>query len=139
VRWTRVTGWVAAVIFVGLGVLFLIVGLDRADKVASVVGALSGVLGLGLAGYGFVQGRRPAVTPRADRGQEVTGTKAGNVHQVLGKQRIAVHRKDLAAPESGGGGSRLGTPETHLQSVRDSEIAGDVFQIDGDGDVHIER
>jgi hypothetical protein len=51
---------------VGLVVYFVGVGLDKADKLASVVGAFIGLAGLGLAGYGTVLARRSTPQPEAD-------------------------------------------------------------------------
>lgn len=60
----------------GLGAYFAVVGLDAADKAASVIGGLAAVVGLALAGYGlFGWSGRPDVSQRAqasDRGSSVT-------------------------------------------------------------------
>ena len=58
---------------VALGIIFVGVGLDRADKLASVVGAIAGVLGLGLATVGF---RDSSTAPK-----RVTVTRSGSVRQ----------------------------------------------------------
>ncbi|MEU5881407.1 hypothetical protein [Spirillospora sp. NPDC047279] len=54
--------WIGAVLggaaLVGLGVLFVVVGLDKADKIASSVGAFVGLAGLGASVYGLVAMRR---------------------------------------------------------------------------------
>jgi hypothetical protein len=44
-------------------VYFGVVGLDEADKLASVIGAFVALVGLALSGYGLVQERRGAPTP----------------------------------------------------------------------------
>ncbi len=49
------------------------VGLDAADKVGSVVGAVCGVVGLGLSGYGLVQARRGR-----SEGRSVTNSITGS-------------------------------------------------------------
>lgn len=49
---------VCGVVLVAVGGLMVWKGLDAADKIGSVVGALSGVIGLGLAAYGVVSTRR---------------------------------------------------------------------------------
>jgi hypothetical protein len=63
----RVVGWLGGVLFVlamvGLGAYFWAVGLDEADKVASVIGAFVGLVGLALAGYGTVLARRATPSP----------------------------------------------------------------------------
>jgi drug/metabolite transporter (DMT)-like permease len=61
-RWRQVIGWLVVLLvgagLIGLGVYFSRIGLDRADKTASVIGALSGLAGLALAAYGIVLARR---------------------------------------------------------------------------------
>lgn len=49
---------------IGLGLVFLLVGLDSADQLASVVGALAGVAGLGLSGWALVSSRASSRTAR---------------------------------------------------------------------------
>lgn len=48
----------------GLAIYFARVGLDRADKLASVLGTFVGLVGLAMAAYGLLQGRKSP--PRAD-------------------------------------------------------------------------
>jgi hypothetical protein len=43
---------VAGVAMAGLGVYFVVIGLDWADKLAGVIGVFVGLAGLSLAGYG---------------------------------------------------------------------------------------
>jgi hypothetical protein len=52
--------WVLAggVLAIGVGVVFFLIGLDKADKVASSAGLFVGVAGLGVAIYGVVLARR---------------------------------------------------------------------------------
>lgn len=83
--------WVGAcaigVTLAGLGGYFAAIGLDEADRLASVVGSLVGIAGLGLSGYGLLLTRRvpsgpsgeTASTPRPDDGG-VTNTISGTVH-----------------------------------------------------------
>jgi drug/metabolite transporter (DMT)-like permease len=63
----RVVAWLGGVLFVlamvSLGGYFAAVGLDEADKVASVIGAFVGLVGLVLAGYGTVLARRGTPSP----------------------------------------------------------------------------
>lgn|GEM_PF-5478085 len=72
----------ALVALVALGWYFIAVGLDRADKLASVLGAFVGLLGLGLAIYGTVSSR-PEATQPAPGGvhNEITGTVHGSAVQ----------------------------------------------------------
>lgn len=79
----RMRGWIVLISFgvlaLAVGGVMLMVGLEEADKLGSVVGALAGVLGLGLAVYGVIgvrartggeavpieTGGSPIVAPRA--------------------------------------------------------------------------
>jgi hypothetical protein len=68
----RVLIWAGAIAGVlalaGLGGYFVTVGLDKADKLGSVVGALIAVVSLGVSVYGLVQDRRdtqPSTAPNA--------------------------------------------------------------------------
>ncbi len=62
----RRAGWIVSVacgvVLVAVGGLMVWKGLDAADKIGSVIGALSGVIGLGLAAYGVVSTRRAGPT-----------------------------------------------------------------------------
>ncbi|GAA4186568.1 hypothetical protein GCM10022252_18770 [Streptosporangium oxazolinicum] len=75
----RVQVWcgaaVAFAVLVGLGVYFLSVGLDRADKVASVIGAFVGLAGLGLALHGMLSAPAQAV---GGVHNEISGTVHGD-------------------------------------------------------------
>lgn len=54
----------AGVILVGLGVVLAWVDLEKADKLGSVIGAFSGLIGLGLSAYGVILARRqPVASP----------------------------------------------------------------------------
>ncbi|MEU4832243.1 hypothetical protein [Streptosporangium sp. NPDC023615] len=96
---------VALVALAALGWYFIAVGLDRADKLASVIGALVGLLGLGLAVYGAVSSPPEAVSspsgeaePEAgDVHNEISGTVHGN----------AVQARDIE------GGITFGAPRPH--------------------------
>jgi hypothetical protein len=46
---------VAGLLIVGVGAVFLVIGLDKADKVASVIGALVGLAGLGLSVWMYLK------------------------------------------------------------------------------------
>lgn len=41
----------------GLGAYFLVIGLDQADKVSSVIGSFTGLLGLALSAYAVIASR----------------------------------------------------------------------------------
>ena len=57
----------------GLGVVFGVAGLDKADKLASVIGAFVAVVGLMAALYGLVKDRRDTSTGK--RGVPVSGER----------------------------------------------------------------
>lgn len=69
-----VVATVSALILIGLGVYLWRVGLDRADRLGSVIGAFAGLIGLGL---GAVQAVRARSTP--DTSTTVTNSISGNV------------------------------------------------------------
>lgn len=62
----------AGAALVVLGVIFVAVGLNEASEISGVIGAVVGVAGLGLSGYGIVLVRRPP-QPGAE-GQVVSGS-----------------------------------------------------------------
>lgn len=70
------------------GTACLIVGLDRADKIASVIGAVSGVLGLALSGAGSpaafrtVRASRTGAVRNRTGGSAVTGIDASSTANV---------------------------------------------------------
>jgi hypothetical protein len=70
---------VVGVTVVAVGVLMLWVGLDAADKIGSVVGALCGIIGLGVSVYGLVRARlaRP-VKPEPSSVEPVTAGSVTN-------------------------------------------------------------
>lgn len=90
-RWMAVIG--VGLAAVGLGVWWLLEGLERADQLASVLGAFAGLTGTGLAVWGIHTGRRSpgpqsASGGSATSGQSVTGSYVGgNVTQVGGDIR----------------------------------------------------
>ena len=53
------------VVLVGLGALFMVVGLAQADQLASTVGALAAVAGLGLSAWSVLARRVRATRDRA--------------------------------------------------------------------------
>ncbi|MGC5010732.1 hypothetical protein ACLQ2R_08215 [Streptosporangium sp. DT93] len=74
-------------VITGLGVHFAVAGLDDADKLASVVGGVAGIIGVGLSVYGLALARRvPGTSPEsagpasAPGGDTVTNTIGGTVH-----------------------------------------------------------
>ncbi|MGH3924615.1 MAG: hypothetical protein ACRDTT_17440, partial [Pseudonocardiaceae bacterium] len=99
--------WVAVgVVGVAVGAVMLWLGLDAADKVGSVVGALCGVVGLGLSGYGLVQARRGRPQERAVT-NSITGSnvsapvvQAGSVGRdvVTGNRNVVGDNPVVAEP-----------------------------------------
>ncbi|GLW20023.1 hypothetical protein DI270_013920 [Microbispora triticiradicis] len=76
---------VAVVALAGLGVYLSQVGLDKADKLASVVGLFVGLAGLGVAAYGLVAER---------------GSGGGGVRQrarATGRGRVSQAGRDITA------------------------------------------
>jgi drug/metabolite transporter (DMT)-like permease len=90
-RWRRITGWLTVLVvgvgLVGLGVYFGRIGLDRADKTASVIGAFSGFAGLALAAYGIVLARRDPPTPPS-QGTDGAGHSVSN--SLIGRDNIQI-------------------------------------------------
>ncbi|MFF5114047.1 hypothetical protein [Streptosporangium sp. NPDC000509] len=89
---------VTLVALAALGCYFIAVGLDRADKLASVLGAFVGLLGLGLAIYGTVSSHPEAAQPEPGGvHNEISGTVHGS----------AVQARDIE------GGITFGAPKPH--------------------------
>jgi drug/metabolite transporter (DMT)-like permease len=89
-RWRQITGWLTVLIvgagLVGLSIYFGRIGLDKADKTASVIGALSGLAGLALAAYGVVLARRDHKTHLPATG----GTEQSVSNSVIGRDNIQI-------------------------------------------------
>lgn len=116
-RGTRWAGGVVAVaVVVGLAVYFRAVGLDRADKTASVLGAFLGLAGLALSVYGVVGGRAgpsPASSPQPG------GTAAGSASPSAEADPANTGPHDGPASVEG---SPL--PGAVVNTIRDSTIFG---------------
>jgi hypothetical protein len=67
------------VVVAALGVVFLAVGLGTADQVASAVGALAGVAGLGFAIASWANGRGGGPAPGPSR-TTIQGAQFGHHH-----------------------------------------------------------
>jgi hypothetical protein len=72
------------VVLVAVGGLMVWKGLDAADKIGSVIGALSGVFGLGLAAYGVVSTRRADPTAPPPVSNTVEGSTIGGSNVQIG-------------------------------------------------------
>ena len=130
--WTAVA---AGATITALGILFLVIGLDDADKSASVVGALVSVAGLALALSTALTARRSA----ADKpgGQSAEDVQAGGIDLVDGAAnvRIGTTRAGHAAKPSIDR-RRTEPGDQHLRNVR---AQGDVRMIRNvDGDVELD-
>jgi hypothetical protein len=106
-RWVRTGAVVTVVAVAGLAVYFMIVGLETADKAASVVGGLAALVGLALTAYGVLA---QSGGGGADRqvSQRARASDQGQVTQVGGDQgdgggSSAPHQVDQRAKASGDG------------------------------------
>jgi hypothetical protein len=146
-RVTRGVVIVGGLALVGLGAYFVVVGLDRADKLASVIGVFVGLVGSGFSGYSVVLTRRgPAQSP--SRGQTVSRSAvAGDVLQIRdvgGDVRIGPAVAGTAAE----------APRTRIprfmpaqdartcgdQLVTETQVQGQVRHVDGiGGAVEVDR
>jgi hypothetical protein len=77
--WVAAGAAVAAVAVVGLAVYFVVVGLDEADKLASVVGLFVALVGIGLAVYGMAGARRGGPSD-GGAGSQDDPERSGGVH-----------------------------------------------------------
>jgi len=79
-------------ILAGVGVVFLVVGLDKADKIASSAGLFVGLAGLGVSVYGVILARRastPPIPPTPLSSKPSTGPPAPEA-PALGERSVAV-------------------------------------------------
>jgi hypothetical protein len=143
----RVALWAAStalgLALLALGVFFVVGGLDRADKTASVVGAFVGVGGLAVSVYGVVQTRR---APTQSNGQTVRDSTVGGgslqVRDVRGNLRIGAPPESRVQPSKRRRSPHRGTPPpvSGGQSVTNSHVEGPVRQVDGvGGDADIDQ
>ena len=146
IGWKRVLAWVSAIvgglILVGLGVLFVIAGLDTAGKLSEVIGAFAALIGLALSVYGVVLARRARAQPIAPGQQRVDRVDAGRgvdvVDTVAGSVRLGA-----PVPPTGTGpvSPALGAPGVQAlgeQSVTNAQAKGAIRVIRGvGGDVDI--
>lgn len=119
--------WVGAcaigVTLAGLGGCFVVIGLDEADRLASVVGSLVGVVGLGLSGYGLLLTRRApggpsgeaGSTPRPDGGGVTNTISGGTVHGPVFQGR------DVTGPITLGPSADLGRGDPGQRPSTDHE------------------
>jgi membrane protein implicated in regulation of membrane protease activity len=155
----RVLAWVGGTLVImavaGIAAYLGVAGLSSASELAGIVSGFVGLAGLGVAVYGVVQAHNDAMASdsRGRSGeQSVTNTTARSVTQVkgvTGKVRIGGSSSTVspASPASPPTRTSAGPPPmppgTALasgQMVADSNIGGDVTQVDGvSGAVDIDR
>lgn len=161
----RVLAWgggaVAVAAVAGFGAYFAAAGLDKANQVAGVARVFISVAGLAVSVYGILQARRGTAAARVNGRQAViSSTVARGVTQIsriLGNVRIGRASSPSAAvppasapavPSASRPRSSSGVPEAVIeasepgggQSVADSQVDGEVIQVDGvGGDVDIDR
>jgi hypothetical protein len=155
----RVLAWASGVVAVGvaagLGVYFWVVGLDKADKSASVAGAFVGLAALVVSIYGVVREHRGAgASPRVGGLSVSDSTVDGGVTQVkgvTGNVRISGVGQQRSAPVAGpdpvpssaaGSPPQAGSDDGAAggQSVGGSQVGGEVTQVDRvGGDAEIDR
>mgnify|MGYP001043098371 CR=1 FL=1 len=145
-----VTGWksflttgIGSAALVGLGAFLVVVGLDDADKWASVIGVFVGLIGLAVSVCGLVLARRSST----GGGQAVTNSLVGGrvvqARGVQGSVRVGPSgpaAAGAAVPPAPAGSTGGGSPPPNGQSVGRSRISGPVYQVDGvGGDADIDR
>ncbi len=75
--WMAVGVLVVGVVVVGFGVLFLVMGLEDADRVSSGIGAATGLIGLVIAGIGTLRTRAARTGGGHETGQRGIGATVG--------------------------------------------------------------
>ncbi|GAA2863515.1 hypothetical protein GCM10010517_22580 [Streptosporangium fragile] len=81
---TGIGAGVTAAAVIGLGVYFMMVGPDKADKIASSIGVLVAVVALAVTVYGLT-----APSPAGRRvSQRATASDRGRIHQIGGSTGI---------------------------------------------------
>ncbi|WP_214103911.1 hypothetical protein [Acrocarpospora catenulata] len=106
-----IVGLLTGLALAGLAAYFVKVGLDDADKTASVIGAFIGLIGLGLAGYGIV----------------------------LSRQALLLSKAEPERTQDSGSATPEAKPAPGSQVVSNSWIGGDNIQIGQARDVNIDR
>lgn len=121
-----------------LGGMFAAVGLDDADKIASIVGGITGLFGLGLTIYNVW-----FAAPGAPGGQQLSDSAVdGNAVQMRGvRGKVSVKnsapRPGRRQPHSGAG---TATVQPSGQEIGGSTVGGHSMQFDRvDGDIDLEQ
>jgi hypothetical protein len=89
--------FLAGAALVALGVVFVVVGLNKANEISGVIGGLTGLVGLGLSVYGIVLARRP----QASQVQNNNASSGGIVFAVQDGKQIVEQRPAVADPGAG--------------------------------------
>ena len=139
----RRVGWVwggrvvAVVVVAGLAAYLSVVGLDKADKLASVLGLLVAVVAL-VAPYLLPIPEEHGDGPGPVQSVADT-TVGGHLTQVRDAKAVRVHGPVTSGPSPGApGGSRPGAEMPGGQYVNGVWVAGNLTQVDGsDGDVTV--
>lgn len=134
-------GAILSLAAVGMAIYFGKVGLDNADKLASIIGLFVAIIGVALTVSGLWLNHR------------ATNTQTG---QSIGHSRVS---GDVAQIRNVQGGIRIGRPQPsgatvasrppsqpssqsqeakETQSIRGSEIGGSVYQVENAGDLTID-
>lgn len=113
--WTGTGAAVAAM--AGLGVYFARVGLESADKLASVIGVFVGLIGLALAAYGLVPGRSPAAPPA---GPEMRPDVSAS-----GSRSVAIGGDNTGVVSTGDGAANVRMRAEASGESRDHQADGD--------------
>ncbi|MFG2057850.1 hypothetical protein ACGFI9_27895 [Micromonospora sp. NPDC048930] len=143
-RLLRVYVWLAGGLVVGgLGYYFFRLGLDKADKAASVAGLFIGIVGLGISVYNAIAASRSAKD--ATRKQSVVSSRiSGDVFQASNvsgsiKLNSGPSRRGISEGNIPPYGSNNGHLKMDGQTVRDSDVRGPVRQLNEvGGDVEVD-
>ncbi|SEG57675.1 hypothetical protein SAMN05444920_103255 [Nonomuraea solani] len=118
----RVLVWSGAVVAVaalaGLGVYFVRVGLEEADRLASVIGVFVALAGLAVAIYGLAGGRTPEDTPQEPE------TPRPDV-SASGPRSVAIGGDNSGVVSTGDGA-------TNVQMRAEASGQGRIYQAGGD-------
>lgn len=136
----RILKWLGGVVALAsvcaLAAYFAAVGLDKADKTASVLGAFIALASLAMSAYGaFLD--RPRSGGGTGGGQSVTDSTVGGrltmVRNVQGSLRIGTGSAPPPGPAPAPPPGPASPPAPGGQSVSGSQISGDATLVDGVG------
>lgn len=89
-RWVWISLMAAGGLVGALGVVFVVLGLDRADQLASVVGVFVGLAGLGVSVYGVVLARRTGSPDPPSSAAAPAPAAGGETIIATGERSVAV-------------------------------------------------